>query len=136
MQEWLMPYASTVWAMGIMGGLLLVQLLILDLAGIKAGHVPGSPVTADHGDFLFRATRAHANTNESIAAFILLALFGILHNGTPGWLNLLAMIYVAARLAHMICYYLGIQILRSAAFLVAFVALIGMLVVGVTGGLR
>ena len=136
MQEWLVPYATTIWAMGIMGGLILVQLLVLDLAGIGSGHVPGAPVSADHGSFFFRATRAHANTNESIAAFVLLALFGILHNAAPGWLNLLAMIYVAARIAHMVCYYLGLGILRSTAFGIALIALVGMLVVGVAAGLR
>jgi uncharacterized MAPEG superfamily protein len=136
MQEWLVPYGTTIWAMGIMGGLILVQILVLDLAGMGSGHVPGAPVTADHGSFFFRATRAHANTNESIAAFVLLALFGILHNAAPGWLNLLAVVYVGARIAHMVCYYLGIGILRSTAFAVALFALIGMLVVGVAAGLR
>ncbi len=136
MQDWVLPYASTLWAMGLMGGLLLVQLVVLDVAGIKAGHVPGSSVAGDHDDFFFRATRAHANTNESIAVFILLALFGILHGAAPGWLNLLATIYVAARVGHMLCYYAGIQVLRSLAFVVAFLALTGMLVVGVAAGLR
>ena len=136
MQDWLLPYASTIWAMGIMGGLLLVQLVVLDVAGIKAGHVPGAVASGDHGDFFFRATRAHANTNESIAAFILLALFGVLNGAVPGWLNPLAAIYVAARVAHMACYYAGLKTLRSLAFVVAILALLGMLVVGVTAALR
>lgn len=136
MQDWVLPYASTIWAMGIMGGLLLVQLVVLDVAGIKAGHVPGAAVGGDHADFFFRATRAHANTNESLAAFILLALFGILLGAAPGWLNLLATVYVAARVAHMLCYYAGISVLRSLAFVVALAALLGMLVIGVAAGLR
>ncbi len=132
MQESLVPYASTVWAMGISGALLLIQLLVVDLAGIKARHRPGTPVEADHGDFLFRAARAHANTNESIAAFTLLALFGVLSAASPGWLNVLSWAYVAARVAHMACYYAGLQLPRSVAFGVALAALFGMLVVGVS----
>ncbi len=136
MQDWVLPYASTVAAMGTMGALLLVQLIVLDVAGIKAGHVPGAPVTGSHDDFLFRAARAHANTNESLGAFILLALFGILSNAAPGWLNACAITYVAARIGHMLCYWTNLKPLRSIAFVVAFLALVGMLVVGAGAALR
>ncbi len=136
MQDWLLPYAATIWAMGIMGGLVLVQLIVLDVAGIRVGHVPGTTVTGDHSHFLFRASRAHANTNETIAAFILLALFGVLHNAAPGALNLCAAIYVVARVAHMLCYYADWKLPRSGAFLVAFLALVGMLVIGAAAALR
>jgi uncharacterized MAPEG superfamily protein len=134
MQDWLLRYASTIWAMGAMGGLLLVQIIVLDVAGIRAGHTPGLPVEGGHDHFHFRATRAHANTTESIAIFILLAVFGIFANASPRLLNGCALLYVAARLAHMLCYYAGIQVLRSLSFVVAFLALIGMLVAGFTGG--
>lgn len=136
MQDWVLPYSGTVAAMGIMGALLLVQLIVLDVAGISAGHVPGAPVGGDHTSFFFRAARAHANTNESIAAFIMLALFGMLRAASPGWLNLLATIFVAARAAHMVCYYANLKPLRSLSFVVAFLALVGMLVVGAAAAFR
>lgn len=131
MQEWLVPYIPTVISLGATAGLLLVQLLVADIVGIKARHRPGTPIEADHRNFFFRATRAYANTNESIAAFILLTLFGILSAASPSWLNTLSWIYVGARLAHMLCYYLNLQLLRSAVFAVGLLALFGMLVVGV-----
>lgn len=131
MQELLVPYESTVWALGMTGALFFFQLLVADFAGIKAGHRPGTPVAVDHAAFHFRATRVHANTNESIAVFILLALFGVLSGASPGWLNALSWVYVVARLAHMVCYYAGLQIPRSVAFGVSLLALFGMLVVGV-----
>jgi uncharacterized MAPEG superfamily protein len=134
MQDWLLRYASTIWAMGAMGGLLLVQLIVVDVAGIGAGHKPGMPVEGGPERFFFRAARAHANTNESIAAFILLAVFGIFAGASAWWLNTCALLYVAARLAHMVFYYAGIQVMRSLSFVVAFLALIGMLVAGMTGG--
>ena len=117
--------------MGSTGGLLLVQLLVLDVAGLKARHRPGTPVEPDHGNFLFRASRAHGNTNESIAAFILLGLFGVLSAAPAGWLNTLSWVYVLARIAHMLCYYANVQLLRSLSFGVGLAALLGMLVVGV-----
>ncbi|HYC00884.1 MAG TPA: MAPEG family protein [Candidatus Limnocylindrales bacterium] len=131
MHDWIAPYAATVWAMGMTGALILLQLVVLDVAGIRTGHVPGSTVTADHGNFLFRATRAHANINESIAAFILLALFGVLSGASPWWMNTLAWVYLVARVAHMLCYYAGAQIPRSISFGISMTALVGMLIVGV-----
>jgi uncharacterized MAPEG superfamily protein len=130
MHTWVLPYASTVLAMGAAAGLLLLQLVILDVVGITARHTPGAPVVADHGNLFFRATRAHANTNESIAAFALLAVFGILSAASPSWLNGSSWVYVSARVGHMLCYYLGLQLPRSACFAVGLLALFVMLVVG------
>ena len=113
------------------GALLLVQLVVVDLAGIKAGHRPGSPVDPDYTNFHFRATRAHANTNESIAAFILLALFGLFSAASPHWLNALSWVYVTARAAHMGFYYAGLSLPRSIAFGASLLALFSMLIVGV-----
>jgi len=132
MQTWLTPYISTVLATGTMGALLLVQILVLDFAGFKGKHRPGTPIVANHDDFLFRASRAHANTNESISAFILLALFGMLSSAPAGWLGMFAWIYVAARVGHMLCYYANVQLLRSVAFGIALVGLIGMLIAGIS----
>lgn len=131
MQTWLIPYAPTIWALGAIAALFLAQILVVDFASIKARHVPGSPVPADHGNFLFRAVRAHANTNESLAGFVLLTLFGILSGASPLWLNLLAWAYVLGRAGHMACYYADVRTLRSIFFGIGLAALLGMLVVGV-----
>ncbi len=133
MSEWLLPYQIVVGALGATAALLLVQILVVDVAGIRARHTPGTPVAPDHGLFLFRAVRAHANTNESIAAFVLLALFGILRGADAVWLGVLAWIYVGGRAAHMLCYYADLRLLRSAAFAVALLALLAMLAVGLFG---
>jgi uncharacterized MAPEG superfamily protein len=130
MQEWLLPYAPTVLAMGAVAALFLVQVLVVDFAGIKAKHVPGTPVTADHGDFLFRAVRAHANTNEGIAGFILLALFGMLSGAPPLALGWVAWTYVLGRAGHMACYYADLRTARSIFFGVGLAALLVMLPLG------
>ena len=126
----LAAFTPVIWAMGAIGLLLLIQLLVVDIAGIRAGHVPGTPVTAEHGVFLFRATRAHANTNESVAAFILLGLFGIFSAASASWLNVLVWVYVLGRVAYAICYYADQRMLRSVAFAVSLGALFCMFIVG------
>lgn len=133
MQDWIAPYSPTIWALFATAVLLLVQIVVVDVAGIRARHAPGTPIVADPGSFLFRAARAHANTNESVAVFILLALFGVLAMVSPTPLNVLSWVYVAARAAHMTFYYAGIAPLRSASFAIGLVALLGMLVLGLTG---
>ncbi len=130
MTDLLLPYHSVISAIGATGVLLLVQILVADFAGIRARHVPGTPVTADHSVFLFRAVRAHANTNESIAAFVLLALFGMLGGAKPQWLGALSWIFVGGRIGHMLCYYADLRLLRSIAFGIGLLALCGMAAIG------
>lgn len=124
--ETLQAYDWTLAAMAVMGGMLLVQMGMVDFIGIRDKHMPGAPVPADHGNILFRATRAHANTNEGIAVFILLAVTGVLAGARPGWLAWLAWIYVGARLMHMLFYYADLRWQRSTAFGVGFAAQLGM----------
>ena len=127
MHSWLVPYQSTVFAMLATATLLLVQLLVLDLAGIKAKHVPGTPVPADHTSFLFRAARAQANTNESVAAFILLAVVAMFTSASSTWTNASAWVYVGGRLGHMLCYYADLRVARSVAFALSLAALLSLL---------
>lgn len=124
--EGLEAYTWTLGAMAAMGGMMLVQILIVDFAGIRARHLPGAPVPVDHKNILFRATRAHANTNESIAVFILLAAVGVLAGARAEWLAWLTWTYVGARLLHMLFYYADLRWQRSTAFGVGLVALLGM----------
>lgn len=123
-------YNLTVLAMGLTALLLLVQMLVVDFAGMGARHTPGHPVPPDHGNFLFRAVRAQGNSNESIAIFILLALFGMFGGASPAGLGWSAMLYVAGRLGHMLFYYAGVGLARSICF---GIALLGLLVMAVTG---
>ncbi len=127
MNEWLMHHDLTVLSFGIIGGLLLLQVLVSDVVSIAARHPPGTPVVPDHHSLLFRVHRAHANTNETLAGFIVLVLFALATRADPAWLNGLCMTYVAARLGHMTCYYANWGILRSVSFGFSLVALAGIL---------
>ena len=130
MTTWLIEYDWTVLSFGLIGGLLLVQVLVSDVISIGAKHPPGAPVTADHSSLLFRVHRAHANTNETLAGFVVLTLFALVTRANPEWLNGLAMTYIGARVAHMTCYYANLKSLRSVAFGISLVALFGILVAG------
>ena len=120
------PYIPTIYAMGSTGLLMLIQLLVADLAGLKSHHKPGTPVAPDTESFMFRATRSHANTNESVAIFILLAVSGLLSSVPPQWLNVMAWVYVVSRAVHMLCYYANQAMFRTIAFGISLAALFGM----------
>lgn len=131
----LSTYAPTIAAMGSAGALLLVQLIVVDVAALRRKHPPGMPVAPDAESFLFRASRVHANTNESLAAFALLAVCALLSGASPAWTNGCAVTYLAARVAHMLFYYRGAALQRSIAFAVGLIALVVLAVVAIAAAL-
>jgi uncharacterized MAPEG superfamily protein len=135
MPELLVSYAPTLTAYVCLAGLYLAQALVADVVGIRAGHVPGMPVTSGHGDLLFRATRAQANTNENLPVFLLLSLAAMLLRAAPAWTNVLVWVFVASRAAHMLAYYADLRPVRSAIFGVTLLSLLGLLVVTLAAAL-
>jgi len=123
MLESFVPYQMSIWVMGGMGILLLVQVIVADLAGIRAGHRPGFPIESNYRSFLFRASRSYANTNETLGAFILLILVAMFAGVSSTLVNACALIYGLSRGVHMLAYYANISILRSVAFGVSLLAL-------------
>lgn len=119
-------YSTVLMALAGIGVLSLVQLLVADLVGILSRHRPGHPVAADGSSFLFRAVRAHANTNESLPAFTVLALVAVFVAVPAGAANALCAVYFLGRLAHMVCYYLGWSLARSLSFALSVVGLVGL----------
>lgn len=116
MSEIYQHYHPAIFGMGVFGVIYLLQLIVADFAAIRRRHNPGTAVEQNHDDFLFRATRAHANTTESIGAFILIAGFAVVNGGDPAWVNALVWMFIAARVTHSLAYYLDKRLLRSAAF--------------------
>lgn len=126
MPEYLNEYHTAIACLGGIGFLLIVQILVADVVAIAQKHTPGMPITNGHDSFIFRSARVAANTNETLAAFIALVLFCLFANAEPAWVNNLALLYIAGRVAHMLCYYLDLQLARSAVFGVTIVAMIGL----------
>jgi uncharacterized MAPEG superfamily protein len=135
MSDAFLPYAPVAGALMAMGVLCLIQALVADVAGMRAGHVPGMPIAGGHDNFLFRAARAQGNTNENLGTFIMLALSAVALDASPAWTNGLAWVFVAARLGHMLTYYMDLRPARSACFGVGLLALIGLAVIATSAWL-
>ncbi len=128
MNEALLAYHSTLVACAALAGLVMLQVLVADVAGMKAKHVPGMPVTDGHASFHFRAVRAIGNTNETLGLFLLLVALALLLGANPKWVNPLAWTYAAARAAHMAFYYVRVGWARSTAFGIGLAAQFGLLI--------
>lgn len=128
--EFIEAYKITVLVIGLLALIFLLQLLIMDIVGIKSGHIPGHPVPADHDNALFRSARALSNTNESVGIFILAVIFSILSSADPEWLNYGALVYFSGRVGHMVFYYSNLKLLRSISFGFSLLGLVGVLVAG------
>lgn len=122
-------YGGVLTAWVVLAGLTLLQAIVEDFAGIRGKRTPGMPVTTGHDDFLFRAIRAHSNTLENLPVFILLSLAAMLLGASPRATTNLVWTFLAARVLHMVAYYTDLRTLRSAAFAIGFLAVIGLLVV-------
>lgn len=129
MLEMLLPYHSVLAASAVLAALVYAQVLVADVAGMQVKHVPGMPVAGGHGDFHFRATRAHANTNENLPVQVLLTVLVVLLAANPGWSAGAAWAFTAARAGHMLFYYFDLRLARSIAFGVGLAAQLALLVV-------
>ena len=123
-------YELTIYAIGALALLLLFQLLVADVVGILSKHTPGSTIAGGHSDLLFRVSRTVANSNESIAIFVLAALFCILSGASPTYTAYGAWGFVLSRVLYAIFYYSNLQILRSTIFGISLLCLLGLLLTG------
>ena len=120
-------YPQLVMAIGALALLSIIQLLVADAIGIVSKHTPGTPVEANHDSVLFRASRVVANTNESIAIFILAAAFCVLTSAPASFVGLCSWAYVGSRLLYAVCYYANLQTMRSVIFGLSILSLCGLL---------
>jgi len=106
-------------------------LLIADFVGIRLKHIPGSTIPSDHSNFLFRASRVVADTNETIAIFILAIIFCVFSSASPQSVAFISWIFFILRFCYAVCYYCNLKILRSVVFGISLLALIALIVIGV-----
>ena len=133
--DFIEPYTIAIQVVGLAGLTLFLQLIVVDIFGLKAKDILGQPISADHSDFHFRASKALSHTNESVSIFILFVGFAILSSANPDWLNMSAIVYLVVRVAHMFFYYVNLKLLRSLSFVVSLIGLMAVFVVGVLGWL-
>lgn len=130
MDKLIFNYALAISSLGMLGLLMLAQMLVMDVTSIRRKHPPGQAITSGPEDFLFRAARAHGNSNENLPTLLLVLGFCFLVGADPDWVNPLMLVFVAARAGHMLCYYADLRLARSISFAVGSLATTGLLVVG------
>jgi len=116
-------YSSVLAAWVAVGLLYIVQAVVADLTAVRLKHAPGMPVAGGHDDPLFRVTRAQANTNENLPLFVLLTAAAMLLGNAPGATANCAWAFVVGRVIHMLAYYADLRPIRSAGFVIGFVAM-------------
>lgn len=77
-----------------------------------------------------RAKWAEQNSYETLPAFIAAVLIAHLAGASQGSMDLLAVVYVVARLLYGICYIKDWATPRSLVWMVSFLAIIGLFVAG------
>ena len=83
-----------------------------------------------------RANAAQANSFEAFPFFAAGVVIAVLQHVPIVTINLLAIVFIVARLAYIACYVANLALLRSPVWLVGFVASVGLYVVAATGFLR
>ena len=121
-------YQTTVFPLGALAFLVLIQFAVLDFVMIRSRHTPGTPIEGDHASLLFRVSRAYANTNESLPLFLLIILVALIAGMEAETLGTLLWWYCGARLIHMLAYYGNLKILRSIGFGLSLTLLVIILV--------
>ena len=128
--ESIVAYKTSILVLGLTGFTFFIQLLVADIVSIKQGHVPGTLVEQSHDNFLFRASRVFANSNETLGILVLFLSFAILSSAKPFWVNSFAVVYLIGRWGHMASYYANLKLLRSISFAISAIGLLGVFVVG------
>lgn len=123
-------YQATLLALGVLAVIMLCQVVVSDLVGIKLKHVPGAQIPTDHDSFLFRVSRTVANTNESVSIFVIAVFFCIFSNASPTFTANAAWGFVIARFLYALFYYSNLKILRSVSFAFSLLAVLALLVIG------
>jgi len=108
--------------MGAVSFIALIQnFLTAPLAFIQEEQQPGMPLRFDHGKLSFRVLRTYCNTVESMPAFGFALLLAIVAGVSASWVNGLALLYLASRLAFWAVYYSGIGKVAGGPRTLAFV---------------
>ena len=123
MLESIQPYSTALLC-------LIVLVLVVSAQGfisvfvnlIKGKSVPGEPVAGDHKDASWRTYRVHQNSVENFSPFAATVFAGILVGASAGWINILSVIYLVARLAHWVIYSQGIGAVASGPRTISYVA--------------
>ncbi len=128
--ETLSAYAHAIAALALVGLMGLVMGPVVGRMKAQLGLPPGAAPDADYGSAAYRWHRAYENLTESIGFFAAAALAAILAGSPPLWVNLLASVFLVARIVMAVIHVSGLgradMSLRSFAFGAGWLASIGL----------
>lgn len=94
--------------------LVIFAMIILALSPFSAmakqgkGLAPGATPEQDYADKAYRLNRAYLNGTETLPAFLTVTVAAMLAGASPFWVNLLASLVLATRVAMLIVHIRGI----------------------------
>ena len=86
--------------------------------------------------FRARANAAQANSFEALPLFAAAVVIAVLQHVPVATIDLLAVVFVVARVAYIVCYVTDRPTLRSALWGVGFLAIVALFVFAASGSLR
>src|SRR6056297_584799 len=92
------PYSHALAALALWAILMTILGMLSVIGAPKARTESGLPVR-DYSDPAYRRHRAFQNAIETTGPFVAATLAAILTGGSPFWVNLLASVFLAARIA-------------------------------------
>ncbi|WP_164116402.1 MAPEG family protein [Sphingorhabdus sp. Alg239-R122] len=106
---YLTAYHPALLALALLCLAILIQAILNAPLGFASGEQePGRPLKGSHEQLSFRVLRTYMNSVENYPAFIAAVLLAIIAGISPVWVNWLAGLHLAFRLAFWVVYYGGI----------------------------
>lgn len=102
------PYGHAIVVLALIGAMGLVMSPVVGARKAAAGLAPGADPEADYGSSVYRWHRAHQNLVEDTAFFVSVTVAAILAGASPLWVNVLASVFLLARVLMLIVHVRGI----------------------------
>lgn len=135
-------FAAYAHALVALAGVALIALLQNFHVGITRGKQnlpPDAVVPDDYTNPVFRVFRAYLNSVESMPAFVTAVVAAILLGANPFWVNLLASLHFALRLAYWYVYIAGVGKpqagLRTIIYVASWAANVALALIAIVTGI-
>ena len=127
------PYAHALAALA--GWALLMMVLMgLSVRGTPRAKTESGHPVRDYADPFYRRSRAYLNAVETAGPFVAVTVAAILTGAPPFWVNLLASVFLVARIVMAIVHIrTENQPLRSACFAAGFFCVMGLAALALVG---
>ena len=134
MLESVLPYSTALLCLIVLVLVVCIQSFTSTFINLlKREGTPGKIIEGNHEESHWRVYRVHQNSVENFSPFAATVITGVLVGASAGWINILAIVHLIARLAHWVIYAKGIGPVasgpRTISYVIGFVSNIVMAVV-------